>query len=118
MSAHALQAARGRSRASTRARTGTSIGNQGPSKRARWCWAGGAVLLGLALLLALQSVLQASVDQEQVRRAIKVTQLGQARQCTQLVGGRRQEVCLLALNASARADAAVPASLLKTRSSP
>lgn len=68
-------------------------------------WAGVAALLCVALLVSLHSVLQRSVDQGQMRRAIKATQLSEARRCTTLVGGRVQELCLLALNETARLSA-------------
>ncbi|WP_156421875.1 hypothetical protein [Paucibacter sp. KCTC 42545] len=77
----------------------------GPAHAGLWWWSGLAALLCLALLLALQVVVQRSVEQGQLRRAIKATQIGQARHCTQLVGGRQQEACLLALNESARLGA-------------
>jgi uncharacterized membrane protein YhiD involved in acid resistance len=94
-------------------------------------WSGLAALLCIALLVALQTVLQASVDQGQLRRAIKATQAGQARQCMALLGGRVQESCLLALNEAAslsaqasqtqtqaHAEPAPPVSTRKPRTSP
>jgi hypothetical protein len=90
-------------------------------------WTVLAVLLCIALLLALQAVLQRAVDQGALRRSIKLTQLSAARNCMALAGGRVQELCLLALNESARqraesmppkpaAQAAMPS--LNPRSSP
>lgn len=76
-----------------------------PAHTGLWWWSGLAALLCLALLLALQVVVQRSVEQGQLRRAIKATQISQARHCTQLAGGRQQEACLLALNESARLGA-------------
>ncbi len=92
-------------------------------------WSGVAALLGIALLVALQAVLQGSVDQSQLRRAIKATQTSQARQCMALLGGRIQENCLLALNEQAslsakavqthaHAEPTTPVSTSKPRTSP
>jgi hypothetical protein len=77
----------------------------GPADHAAVWWAGVAALLCVALLVALQSVLQRSVDQGQMRLVIKATQLSEARHCTTLVGSRVQELCLLALNETARVGA-------------
>lgn len=79
-------------------------------------WWTAAALLCIALLVALQAVLQRSVEQGQLRLAIKATQASEARRCTALLGIRAQEACLLALNETARRAAESNMSI--ARSSP
>lgn len=62
---------------------------------------GAALLIGIALLLLLQGVLQRAVEQAGLRRAIVASQTIQARHCNRLMGRRVQESCLLALNEEA-----------------
>lgn len=81
-------------------------------------WAAAAAVLGLALLLSLQAVMQRSVEQGQLRLAIQATQTSEAKRCTTLAGGRVQEACLLALNEAARVAAERTPQAIPTRSSP
>lgn len=79
-------------------------------------WWAAAALLCIGLLVSLQSVLQRSVEQGQLRLAIKATQTSEARRCNALLGRRAQEACLLALNETARR--AAEANTPTARSSP